>query len=233
MPVTLANPKQSVTLDKARIMRIEIENNVCKHSSFENHKYVDVYVVLGREIEGENPEDPPIFVEQMDPEKHSIAKIYRITDGYNPHAREALPGADPRSDGNPLGKCDNEECGVWQDRGIGSVCPDCEVGTIQPYDGFTRSGASWPPKLLDFMQAAVAAFAQQSGAQDAFAEGGEALSTALGSFMVSPQFFGIVMQNEMYLYKIISQGIYEFLQSEVVPEPIEGIEKPLLEVASE
>jgi len=191
-----------------------------------NHQYVDVFVVWGREVG-----DPPVFVEQMDPESHAIAQYYRISNGMNPHARPALPGGDPRSDGPPLGRCDDAACLAWQDRGLGETCPDCSTGTVQPYDGFTRSGSMWAPGLTQLMKAAMVAFAGQPGAQDAFVAGGATLEQALDDFMATPAFYGLVMQNGLYQYKVLSQGIYDFLCTEEVPDPIDGTLRVLLETA--
>lgn len=222
MAKALISPKVSVTLDMARIMSINIETNPCKHGLGSNHQYIDCFVVWGRMVDG-------VFAEQMDPETHAIAQYYRVTDGCNPHSRLALPGMDPSSDGAPLGRCDEVICLAWQDRGLGELCPDCETGTVQPYDGFTRAGSAVIPNLYEFYREATLAFSGQPGAQEAFAAGGDTLGQALDSFIASQTFYGLAMQRELYSYKTISNVIYDFLISEIVPHPVTGEMKVLLE----
>jgi hypothetical protein len=223
MSVDLADPKQSVLLDKARVVKIEIENNPCKHAPGDNHSYIDVFVVWGRDVDDN-------FVEYIDPETSATAQYFRISDGMNPHARPALPGVDPSSDGPPLGRCDNVDCRVWHDRGIGDQCSDCEIGTIQPYDGFTRAGAAILPGLTDLIKDSVSAFSQVGGAQAAFAAGGIELTNALDAFMSSPTFMGIVYNpvSGLYTYRAIARSVYDFLITETVPDPVFGTEKVLL-----
>lgn len=227
MPVILASPKQAVLLDQARIMKIEIESNLCKHGLDANHMYIDIYVVWGRDVDGS-------FAEHIDPETTAVAQYFRISDGMNPHARPALPGVNPASDGPPLGKCDNAECEAWQDRGIGETCPDCKAGKVQPYDGFSRLAAALAAGVPELVKDATVLFREEAGALDAFAAGGTALSDALDAFAVSPAFLARAFDADegCHMHNVISRTLYGFLTSEIVPDPVFGTEKALLEAAS-
>lgn len=217
MAVEIANPKQAVTLNQARVMRIDIEHNPCKQQI-----WIDLYVVWGYLHEG-------VFCEHMDPETAAIAQYYRISDGSNPHARPALPGEDPAGNGPPLGRCDT--CDVWHDRGLDQPCPEdgCE-GTVQPYNGLTRLVSALAEGVPELVKDAVILFRGQDGAPAAFEAGGATLAAALDAFLASPEFLTRALDPEsgLYNYNVIRRACYKFLSTEVVPEPVEGVPTVLL-----
>ena len=124
MPVSLNEPKEAVVLDQVRVVNIAIENN-----PYLNQFWIDLYVVLGREVDGQ-------WEQHVDPNDAAIAQYYRIAPGCNPHARPSHFGQGRLGNGESLGKCD--ACGVWHDV-LGIPCTEdgCD-GTVQPYDGFQR-----------------------------------------------------------------------------------------------
>ena len=124
MAVILANPKQSIRLDQARVASIKLEDN-----AYLGTYWCDVYVVYGRDV-GETWE------QYVDPETGAVAQYYRIAPGCNPHARPADAGMNPESSGEALGKCG--VCGAWQMAASGACSVDGCLGAVQPYDGFER-----------------------------------------------------------------------------------------------
>lgn len=130
MPVILSTPKQSITLDMARIVHYETETN--EHL---NQFWLDIYFVYGRYVDG-------AWEQHVDPADAAIAQYIRVRDGFNPHARPSYFGQGPLGDGLPLGQC--EVCGVWHAAKKGACTEDGCGGLVQPYDGFTRF-AAMPP----------------------------------------------------------------------------------------
>jgi len=94
MPVTLNNPLETVTLDKARIAKFSIENN-----AFKGQRWVEIWVVLGRFVDGEWEEwsDPRTGHEaiyfKIENNKHPLSPDARL-DGYDGFTRlmGSVPG---------------------------------------------------------------------------------------------------------------------------------------------
>lgn len=146
MPLKLAEPKQSVAIDEARVAAIHIENN-----PFKGTQWIDIYVVLGREVDG-------VWQQYVDPISEAIAQYYRITPGCNPHARPTFFGHGPLGDGVALGKCN--VCGVWHPIKSGPCSEEGCEGTVEPYDGFQRLVSLVPvgDTIYDAIKNAVYAF---------------------------------------------------------------------------
>jgi hypothetical protein len=146
VPVNLSEPKKSVALDKAKVMKVVIELNPRMRGP-----YIDVYLVWGRDVEGQ-------FVEQIDPETTAEAQYYRIAPGQNPTARPSFAGGDQSGEGPALGKCD--VCGIWHTRTSGPCSEAGCNGEVKPYDGFQRLAAKAPDgsNLYDSIANAIYGF---------------------------------------------------------------------------
>lgn len=109
MPVELVTPEQPPVLTHARVMRVEIEDNIERSAT--------LYVSLGVLDADDN------FVEWRHPVTGLTAtRKIKMEDGHHPLTEQAL------------GQC--PECSKWW---AATVCPECEGSpALTPYDGHTR-----------------------------------------------------------------------------------------------
>lgn len=119
MSVTLADPKQTVTLDKARIAAFKVEDNPGKGTY-----WLEIWVVLGVEVDG-------VFVEYPDPETGLDAQYIKIENGKH-----------PLDNSQAFGKC--RDCGAPVAAIAGVCLEDGCAGEVIPYDGFTRLVTTTP-----------------------------------------------------------------------------------------
>lgn len=110
---TLNNPITTQTLDTVKVVSFKVEDNPSSQQ----------YWVLSWSVLGYM--DGPTFIEYMNPLTGQQAVYHRIENGFN-----------PLMEGRMLGKCD--DCDEWVLDQNSGTCPLCGVGTVEPYDGYTR-----------------------------------------------------------------------------------------------
>lgn len=112
---TLNDPKTTETLDTVKVVAFKVQDNPSA-----NEFWMEIWSVLGR-MDGSQ------FIEYVDPNTGQVAIYHKIENGRNPLQNSQL-----------LGQCDHTPCSEWALGAISGTCPVCEIGTIQPYDGYTR-----------------------------------------------------------------------------------------------
>lgn len=120
MYASLTTPKQTVSINRAKIVALKMENN-----PFLGTRWMDIFVVYCSETE-----------QYSEPGTGALAQHYRIESGRNPHAQQIYFGQTPNSSDHALGLCD--VCETWHNKAGGACQEDGCEGTIQPYDGLDR-----------------------------------------------------------------------------------------------